>query len=158
MKAFICFLPVGIVLLLGSITVGVGQNPPQPLYSSPVVTDPSCFYDATNCGMSFANCDSGDVYVFDAASYSLHVWITCVPGDTVNCGGCYACAHLIRTLDGHDMFGPVHTACGHCDVTSPPDSLLPGVKYKLYVCKKPCNSTTCATCNVDCAAHGQIHG
>lgn len=157
MKALLCFVAIGTVLLLGSVTFTVGQSPPQPLWKSDVLTESECNSSQTICSTNENPSASMNVTVPAMGDYYLETWISCSSPQGSPCGGCYACAHLIRVSDSQDMFGPVHTACQTpCDVSAGPVSLQNGVQYKLYVSKKPCVNHDCANCSSACQANAVI--
>jgi hypothetical protein len=148
---------------------GRGQAAPQPMYASGVAMDASCAWDSNdqNCttGAS-AGCSMVTVIVQSTGHYYLHTWVDCAPGDP-HCGGCYACAHLVRASDGVTFISPCHTQLNcdqqssSCEATcpgSPGATLVAGVEYKLWVCKRPCSASDCRGCNTDCAAKAQITG
>jgi len=158
MKIFLCFLALGTILIVGSVSVIEGQVPLQPSWQSQAVTDQSCYYDGTNCGLGTTNCAAETFTVDTSGTYYLHAWMQCFPNDPNNCGGCYACAHLVRLPTGDDMYpGGLHTSPGNCDLTSPGITLQAGAVYRLSVCKKPYGSSDCSVCDVECRANAQVH-
>jgi hypothetical protein len=157
MKPMLCFAALGIVLVLGLITTAFGQSSPQPLWKTQVLIETDCNSSLTNCSASENPSESMEVTVPSIGQYILETWISCSDPQSNPCGGCYACAHLIRESDNHDMFGAVHTTCETpCDISSLPISLQNGVTYKLHVSKKPCENHDCANCSSSCQANAVI--
>ncbi len=166
MKAFIGFLLISLGLILGSTTISVGQNPPQPLWYSGVAEDNTCYWDQSdqNCSVAdFVGCNTITITPPTTGTYYLNVWIECSPSHP-NCGGCYAEAYLVRVSDGAPVITPCCTdqncsaSCSGKKICppSPGATLEAGMSYKLYVCKKPCGASVCTWCSTDCVAKAEI--
>jgi hypothetical protein len=157
MKAILTLIIISTILVPNTVTCGFGQSAPQPMWVSSVLIDPDCSLGLTICGTDGTGCTSMAVTVPVTGPYALCAWIECNPSDP-DCGGCYACAHL---MNGNvDVFGSgVQTLCtSPCDGRVGPVQLVAGVQYKLIVCKRPCNNLNCEACSAGCVAKAQVRG
>lgn len=159
MKAILCFLGIGILLLLGSITVGVGQHV-HPLFSAGV-TDYVCNSIHDICHDWYL--DDCEIFPFTGSfngQAHLTVEVKCPPPGPYQgpCGGCFACSYVKRVSDGQIIASaatPFSPCNGACEGSPSYFQLQDQVDYELLVCKRSCDGN-CDHCSRYCFAHAEV--
>jgi hypothetical protein len=150
MKAFLSLLAIGMLLFVGSVTVGEGQSTPQPMFTVQLVEDHTCNATTSACQWSDAgDCVVSDLLgVVDNCAY-LYVKIICNPSHS-NCGGCFACAFVIRNTDGA-LVATNSSTCTNCSPSKIQFEMQNNVHYTVFSCLRSCDGN-CDHCSADCYA------
>ena len=158
MKAVLCFVVVGVILVLGTMTLSVGQNPPQPMFSGVQADDRDCNSALALCDLAhFDDCVRFPfVGSFDGPAH-LEARIICLL-DHPHCGGCFVCAYVFR--EPGDII-QAHTetpqdCSGDCVGQNVSFTMTDNANYQLIVCKRSCDGH-CDDCSSYCYAHAAVY-
>jgi hypothetical protein len=155
MKAILCFLAIGTVILLGSVSFTAGQGSPQPMFITPIVEDHLCNSVHNFCHVNdLTDCQMVLFWGSGGVPAHIKVTITCTTTPSL-CGDCIACSYVRRASD-HGLVAEAFTNCnGPCSAVSIPDFTMDMVQYELWVCLRSC-SGDCRDCSADCYAHAEV--
>ncbi|HEY3294086.1 MAG TPA: hypothetical protein VGL38_01470 [bacterium] len=157
MKTILSIMVMGILVLLGSVTVGVGQGSPNlPAQFVVEVTDATCS-DVQECNSPDANCGLSAAFVVPVeGTYYLTAEMQC--SDPAYCKYCQVCAYVVKDGSLDVRCGPSHISCqeNQCSHTETCLQLQPGNLYRLVVCKRHCPGVTCDDCPTTCTARAKL--